>query len=217
MDLSGWQKVYDELKDKKFEIIAAAQDTAGERKAGKFYDRAKATYTTLIDPAHQISTLYQMVNVPTGVWIDEHGKIVRPPEVAYSKGHKFLGTKLGDDRYAIGLRDWVNNGMKSRFVMPADKLKKKLALRSKDERLADAHFKMAVYFHQQADRKSARKHFKQAQDLAPNNWNYHRQDWAFVPRDAVLKFLRKNATRGKKPYYEPADLPDIEEQDPKAP
>src|ERR1035437_7694434 len=35
LDLPGWQKLYTELHDKNFEIIAAAQDTGGEAAAGK--------------------------------------------------------------------------------------------------------------------------------------------------------------------------------------
>ena len=37
-----------------------------------------------MDENHTISALYNMVNVPTGVWINEDGIIVRPPETAYS-------------------------------------------------------------------------------------------------------------------------------------
>ena len=196
-----------------FEIVAVAEDTGGLASADKFYARAKATFTSLIDPEHKVSSLYQMVNVPTGVWIDEEGTIVRPPEVAYSKGYKLLGTKLGDDRYAIGLRDWITRGAKSKFVMSADKLKPRLALRTKEQRMADAEFKLAVFFHGRGDRTSARKHFKRAQQLAPENWNYHRQDWAFVPTDAVFKFLAKNAKLGGRPYYEPLDLPDLDGPD----
>ncbi len=78
MDLPGWQKVYAELKDRNFELIAAAQDTGGEPAAGKWYDAAKATFTTLVDVQHTISSAYQFVNVPMGVWIDERGRVVRP-------------------------------------------------------------------------------------------------------------------------------------------
>lgn len=71
LDLAGWQTLYEELKDKNFEIVAVAEDTAGEAAAGPWYDKAMATYTTLIDRDHVVSSLYHMVNVPTGVWIDE--------------------------------------------------------------------------------------------------------------------------------------------------
>ena len=58
-----------------------AQDTGGVKDAGKWITDAKATYTVLIDQEHLVSKLYHMVNVPTGVWINEQGRIVRPNEV----------------------------------------------------------------------------------------------------------------------------------------
>ena len=57
------------------DLLAAAQDTGGEAAAGKIFEDAKVTYTAIIDEDHTISTLYNLVNVPSGVWIDERGKI----------------------------------------------------------------------------------------------------------------------------------------------
>ena len=80
-------------------ILAAAQDTAGLEAAKKWYDKAGVTFPALIDPDHKLTALYGMVNVPTGVWIDEDGNIARPPETAYSRSFSFMGKKLGDARY----------------------------------------------------------------------------------------------------------------------
>lgn len=73
-----------------------AQDTGGAKDAGPWIDplqylEAKPdlpketietarkigplTYTVLIDEKHLVSKLYNMVNVPTGVWINEKGRI----------------------------------------------------------------------------------------------------------------------------------------------
>lgn len=149
-----------------------------------------------------------MVNVPSGVWIDEEGRIVRPPEVAYSKEQKVLGTTIGDNRYIAGLRDWIAKGPESRFVMPPEKLEPKLARRDPKLRLADAQFKLGVYFHQAGDQKSAEKHWHEAQKLNPESWNYHRQEWSFDPATAARKWFGKFRALGGKPYYEPLDLPD---------
>lgn len=116
-DLAGWQKVYEDLKDKNFEIVAAAQDTAGPSVVNKWYDRGKVTYAALVDPNHTVSSLYQMVNVPMGVWIDETGQIVRPAEVAYSKHQVVMKQTIGDDRYAEGVRDWVEKGPQSAYLL----------------------------------------------------------------------------------------------------
>jgi len=142
------------------------------------------------------------------VWIDEEGRIVRPPEVAYSKEQKVLGTTIGDDRYIAGLRDWVANGARSKFVMPPDKLATKLARRGTKPRLADAHFKLGVYFHQSGDQESAAEHWQRAQQLNPDSWNYHRQDWSFEPSTAMRKWFGKFRALQGIPYYEPIDLPE---------
>ncbi|MBX7168421.1 MAG: redoxin domain-containing protein [Pirellulales bacterium] len=205
--MPGWQAVYDELKSQNFEIIAAAQDTGGEQACGKFYDSAKATFTTLIDVDHVVSTAFQMVNVPTGVWIDEQGHIVRPPEVAYSKQMKVLGQVIGDDRYVAGLRDWVKHGANSRFVAPAKLLERKLAARPLRLRQADCEFRLGTWFQAQGDNPRARAHWKVAQELNPDNWNYHRQDWSFHGSEALTKWLAKFRALGDRPYYEPAEFP----------
>ena len=74
-----WQVIYEELKqvNPNFEIISFAQDSGGEADAGPILDAANVTYTSVIDTNHHISALYNLVNVPSAVWVDEEGKIVR--------------------------------------------------------------------------------------------------------------------------------------------
>lgn len=71
------------MKDKNFEIVSIAEDTGGVKDAGKWIEAASPDYTVMIDTQHLVTRLYDMVNVPTAVWIDEQGRIVRPNEVAY--------------------------------------------------------------------------------------------------------------------------------------
>jgi hypothetical protein len=59
-----------------------AEDIGGIKDAGPWIEKANPDYTVLVDEKHTVATLYGMVNVPTGVWIDENGKMVRPNEVA---------------------------------------------------------------------------------------------------------------------------------------
>lgn len=206
-DLAGWQKVYETLKDKNFEIIAAAQDTAGAKVVDTWYEKGHVTFTALVDPNHTVSSLYQMVNVPAGVWVDESGKIVRSAEVAYSKQQRVLGQLIGDDRYAQGLADWVEKGPASHYVVSRDRLQPKLAVRTADERLADAHFKLGAYFSEQGKRELATKHWQESQRLNPSNWNYHRQDWSFDKAKEMPNWLAKVRTLGTKPYYDPVEFP----------
>ncbi len=184
-----------------------ALDSAGEEAAGKFYDRAGATFTTLIDVRHTVGELYGMVNVPTGVWIDEEGRIVRPPEVAYSKEIEFLGQKLGDTRYVPALRDWVAHGAESRYLMSADRLAQRLAPSDEPRRRAKVLFQMGLHFHRNDNERLANRYWERSQKADPENWNHHRQDWSYNTLEASLKFGTKVLTLDG-PYYEPIEMPD---------
>ncbi|GAC1345724.1 MAG: hypothetical protein NVSMB29_20020 [Candidatus Dormibacteria bacterium] len=45
-----------------------------------FIEAAKPEHPSLLDPTHQMDTLFGVVNIPNVVWIDEEGTIVRPAE-----------------------------------------------------------------------------------------------------------------------------------------
>jgi hypothetical protein len=199
--------IYAELENKNFEIVAAAQDTGGEAAAGRWYDAAKATFTTLVDASHAVSSAFQFDNVPTGVWIDERGRIVRPGEPAWtSDHHDTYGGKtlvMHGEAYVAALRDWVAKGDDSPYAMSDEEFARRVTRRSAAEMEADAAFKIAAWFQQNGDRDRAAKYFARAQRLNPDDWNYHRQDWSFGP-DAGRKWLEKFQKTDKE-YY-PLDL-----------
>ena len=206
MDLPGWQAIYEELSDKGLEIVSAAQDTGGEEAAGEWFDRANATYTQIVDENHTISTLYNMVNVPTGVWIDENGVIVRPNETAYTTNRvvELGGKKMniqGAD-YIAALRDWVAKGAKSEFVLSPEEMRAHLQPRSTAQADAEA-----------GNEELANSYWEKAQALRPESWNYHRQDWSFTPAEAGAKWMKKFLALGDTEYYPPLDLPPAAEGD----
>ena len=71
-----WQTIYDDYHGKGFVVIAVAMDNDIEA-ARPWIEEAKPTYPVLIDRYHRLAELYNMVNVPQAVWIDEQGRIVR--------------------------------------------------------------------------------------------------------------------------------------------
>ena len=174
--------------------MAAAQDTGGEAAAGKWYDAAMATYTTLIDTAHVVSSAYQLVNVPAGVWIDEKGRVVRPAETASPKNQELkVGGKVirtQGDEYVAALRDWVAKGEASEFVLSDAEYARRVKQRTNEEKEADASFSLAVALREKGQPELASKWWQRAQTLNPDSWNYHRQDWSFSP-DAGKKWLEK--------------------------
>lgn len=207
MDLPGWQKIYEELKGDGFELIAVAEDSGGLEDAGPYYDRANVTFTALVDPQHQVTALYGMINVPMGVWIDEQGHVVRTPEVAYSRPYSFGTLNVGHKRYVDGLRDWVLRGEESPYRLDEGEVTTRLKSTNPTRNQADAHFALAVFLHEAGRNEEADRHWERSQELDPSNWNYHRQQWRFDPSTSSQKWARKFQQLGGLPYYDDIEFP----------
>jgi hypothetical protein len=74
------------------------------------------------------------VNVPSGVWIDERGRVVRPAEPAWTStrtdtyGGKAL--EIEGELYVAALRDWVTNGERSQYALSNDEFARRVKPRS---------------------------------------------------------------------------------------
>jgi hypothetical protein len=202
-----WQVFWEQVKDKNIVIISAAQDTGGEAAAGKIFDDAKASYITIIDTNHTISTLFNLVNVPSGIWVDEQGKIVRLNEGTYAAEHKIGTLVFGSDLYPKAVMDWIEKGAQSEYVWTPEQVKQNLITRTPDAERAEPTFKLGVYFHEHGDAPRAKQYWEEAEKLNPDSWNFHRQDWSFTPTEANVNFFKKVRTLGDKPYYKPMQLP----------
>ena len=159
--------------------------------------------------------MFGWVNVPSGAWIDEEGRIVRsnegvfPDETTIKFG---LGkVRLGNDAFALATRDWIERGADSEFVWSPEELAARLKPVDDDALVAEPTFKLALHFEAAGDSERALRHFDAAQRLAPDNWNYHRQGWThkgtlYAYRQVLKKstHLRKNTDKN---YYDPMELP----------
>ena len=212
--------MYQQLKDKNFEIISVAQDTGGVKDAGPWITAAKPTFTALIDEKHLVSKLYSMVNVPTGVWINEQGRIVRPNEVAFADDRFKNFTGMDSAPYLNALKDWVEKGAQSQYVMSPEQLKQKLSSNNPDIALAAAEFGLGEQLYKSGHGAEAIPHFKEAQRLNPKSWNYKRQAYALgdAQRDYGTTFKDEvQKIGGSKLYYTPPDLPGSTTKDTKEP
>jgi hypothetical protein len=196
-----------------------AQDTGGVKDAGKWITDAKATYTVLIDQDHLVSKLYNMVNVPTGVWINEKGSIVRPNEVAFIDDRFKPFTGLDSAPYLSALRDWVEKGDKSAYAMNEQQLQAKLTPPDTNALLASAEFGLAEQLYSSGHVPEAIPHFKEAQRLNPKSWNYKRQAYKLSSEsDYGTTFIKEvEKAGGSKVYYTPPDLPKAAESQEKKP
>ena len=183
--------------------MTIALDVGGVDAAGKFIDYAKPEHPALIDQAHSLDELFGVVNVPTGIWIDEAGTIVRPPEAAWPGRAVFremipaemppdadpwvvkaLGvTKqipTAPEKYVEALRDWVARGPESPYALSPEDVVARSRPRPPEAGLAAAHFELGQHLHRAGFPDDAVPHFREAHRLQADNWTYKRQAWSFA-------------------------------------
>ena len=200
-----WQALRSELHPKGMEIATVALDVGGREAAGPWIDLAKPEHPSLVDEAHLLDELLGIVNVPTGVWIDEQGMIVRPPEPAFPG--KAVIAELGlpegaperivemlaeaakmriePERYVAAVRDWVEHGSASRFALSPEEVVERSRPRSGEISQAAASFELAQALHRAGHAGDAVHWFREAHRLQPDNWTYKRQAWELV--DPILQ------------------------------
>jgi Tetratricopeptide repeat len=188
-----------ELHPKGLEVVTIALDTEGLAAARYFIERAEPEHPSLIDQGHLMDELFGVVNVPSGIWIDEEGMIVRPPEPAFPEkigfrvpaGAADLDPYIAgmleetkrirrDDRYVMALRDWVDNGRESPYALTPDEVVERSRPRPPDVGLAAAHFELGQHLWREGKRDDAIRHLREAHRLQPDNWTYKRQAWSSV-------------------------------------
>ena len=211
-----WQKVYDEFKNSGFTILAVAMDT--REAARPFIEAAQPGYPALIDRDHHVAALYNMVNVPEAVWIDETGRIVRPSENAgwydgFRKRDRTTGVMPDKEAalmaqaksvYMDAVRDWAANGAKSRHVLDADAARRQLRVPNEGVALAHTHFRLGTHLLRTGDEAAATRHFEEARRLHPDSWNIWRQSEAKKENGFASgpAFWARVDALGERRYYE---------------
>jgi hypothetical protein len=181
-------------------VVSVALDTGGVEVAGPWIDRAKPTHPSLIDEAHLLDELLGVLNVPTGMWIDEQGRLVRPPEPAFPWRPRPLSEelmaqlppvtveqlreaqkmKIEPERYVSALRDWVEKGPESEYALSPDEVIERSRPRDASESEAAASFELGQHLHRGGHPDAAVRWFRQAHRLSPDNWTYKRQAWSLA-------------------------------------
>jgi len=139
--------------------------------------------------------------VPTGVWVDETGKIVRGAKSPTASKQQVLGQAIGDDRYAAWTRDWgFERASRANTRFPAEQLRSRIQFRSENERRARPHFKLGAYFsNATTSGEPGAKHWQKiAGNLNPDSWNYHRQDWSYDKKKEMANWMAKVRKLGTK-------------------
>lgn len=196
-----WQALRNELHPKGFELVTVGLDSLGEAGCRAFIEAARPEHPSLIDRHHVLADLFGVVNIPSSVWIDEHGMIVRPAEAAPAPPQpdgiasrfslpaevpqRFVeiraeAAKIRKDTqaYHAALRDWVEHGAKSRFALPPDEVVARSRPRDGAKAMGHAHFALATQLEIDGHHAAAVEHFREAHRLVPDSWTFRRQAWS---------------------------------------
>ncbi len=179
----------------------------GATATAEWHDQTELTYTTLIDTTHRVTSLYNLFNVPTGILVDEEGRVRRIDDGAYSGGRPTSGGTIGAHDYSPVVRDWVARGEDSPMLWSRDEMLDRIRRRTPNEARAEPTFKLGVHFFGQGNEALARRYWEQAQVLSPGAWNFHRQDWNLTEGLAGPKLREKMGALGRA-FYDPLELPE---------
>lgn len=215
-----WQALHEAAKDHGFTVLAVALDEPDP--ARPWIEAASPIYPCLIDREHRVAELYNMVNVPTAVWIDEDGRMVRPPENAGSTDafRKMDRTTLQvpdealaertrvKTAYFDAVRDWAVRGAASPYALDAEGVLARLKVPDASIAQAHAHFRLAQALLQEGRSDEAAGHFAAASRLHPDSWAIWRQA---APKGGNgiaggPEFMKRVDALGDRPYYPPVEL-----------
>jgi AhpC/TSA family len=165
-----WQALYEELRGGNFVVLAIALDKSAED-ARPWIEKAAPTYPVLIDIQHVVADLYNIVNVPTALWIDERGRIVRPNDVVFGTDTFKHITQLESARPLAAVRAWARGETAGFTAAQARALQ---TLPTEQDQQARAEFGLAEWLARQGRAEAAERHFVRAGELAPHDFTIRR-------------------------------------------
>jgi hypothetical protein len=183
-------------------VITVALDRSPDD-ARPWIEAARPTHPSLIDVRHLLAELYHVVNVPTVVWIDEGGRIVRPQDVAFGTDTFRHLTGIEAARHLGALRAWVRG---ERPPFPPEKTRALLSLPTAADQEARAEFGLGQWLYARGDHEAAARHFERAGSLVPADFTIRRGTMPMRGLDPMGPDFRKMwtdwAAAGQR-YYRP--------------
>jgi len=165
-----WQALYEELGSLGFVPITVALDRNADEPR-PFVEKARPTHPSLLDTEHVVAELFNIVNVPTMIWIDERGVIVRPQDNQFGTDTFTQFHGKSSSLYLEQVRAWVREG---KGALSAEDVRKHQQVPSAASQLARAERALAWHLHQAGRLDAAERHFVRAGELAPKDWTIRR-------------------------------------------
>jgi AhpC/TSA family len=216
-----WQELYESLEDRDFVVLAVALDSRPGDPL-PWIEAAKPTYPCLIDREHRVAALYNMVNVPQAVWIDEQGRIVRPTESAGAfEGFRKMNratrelppdvartTAEAKATYVSAIRDWVLNGRASAYAFDGARARDHVPALSEEMARAHVAFRLGQYLIREGRAEEGDRWLAEASRLHPDSWCMWRQRAGVTELGLAARgdFWERVDALGDRRYYAPIDM-----------
>jgi peroxiredoxin len=178
-ELSAWRELQDELGPLGLSIFSVALDNSPEA-ARPWIEAGDPSYPVVVDTAHVTAERYGITNVPSTVWVDEDGRVVKPPTISPGDDQFRDFTQVDAAKHHDALRRWVRDGVVPEPTPSAG------TVRTADEQLALAEQRLGAYLHGQGLVDAARRHLDRAVELAPWDWTVRRANIALRGDDPFL-------------------------------
>ena len=176
--------------------------------ARPYLEAAGATHTALIDTEHRVADLYGIINVPTGIWIDQHGRIARPNDAIFGSDTFVELHGRPSAPHLDALRAWVRDDLPP--FTDDEAVRSHQALPTPEEQLARAEFALAWHLHRAGRVEAAERHFVRAGELAPHDFTIRRGSMPIRGQDpmgADFAPLFQEWMEAGMPYYAPMAPP----------
>ena len=187
-------------------MITVALDKSADD-AAPWIDAARPTHPSLIDTRHVLADLYNIVNVPTAVWIDERGHLVRPNDPVFGTDTFKHITGIESARHLAAVRAWVRGEAPA---PRADQVRAHQVLPTAADQQARAEFGLGQWLFEQGRTAAAERHFVRGGELAPHDFTIRRGTMPIRGIDPMGPQFREMLTEwvgaGHR-YYRP--LPDV--------
>ncbi|MEJ0045881.1 MAG: redoxin domain-containing protein [Rhodospirillales bacterium] len=187
-DLPDWQAQHSALSDFGLTVITVSQDSRAAD-AAPFIEAASPEHPSLLDPNHIVSHLYGLINVPTAIWIDEAGRIARPPRVEHASNRFAFAHGLDCAPHLASLRRWAETGETD--FSPGRSTPSYHAA-SFAEQQARANHALAWHLYQLGATEEATEHWQAAIELSPHDWTIRRGSMWLRGENSVRHRIRRS-------------------------
>jgi hypothetical protein len=204
-DLPEWERQHAALSPDDFTVVSIAIDRR-PADAEPWIREANATHPALIDGDGSVADRYQILNVPTVVWIDETGRIARPNDTQFATDMFRAMSNLDSAKALAALHHWVRTNDSG--LTPAD-LTTHTPRVTATQQQARTEAALALWLHRAGHPTPAADHFAAAEKLAPEDVTIWRGTMPLLGADPMGAeyFQRRQAlTDAGIPIYRP--LPD---------